>query len=103
MELTICRYLDSSPRVKAYFYEALKLPYVVNCHGKVFRRNYLPDFVIQFDDNVKELWEVKPLKETSNPINIAKFRSAAAFCSKYNIKFRIVTESIVAGLLRSLK
>lgn len=102
MELLVCQYLDSSNRVKSYYYEAVKLPYMVSLRGRVFRKNYIPDFIIQFVDNTKEMWEVKPLKETTNPINVAKFRSGNNFCKRFGMKFRIVTEGIISGLLRGV-
>ena len=102
LELMVCRYLDDNPRVATYYYEAVKLPYVVSLDGKALRRNYLPDFIIQFTDNTREMWEVKPLRETTNPINVGKFKSGYAFCKKYGIQFRILTESTIANLLRGV-
>ena len=102
LEKLVCEYLDSSPKVHSYHYEAVKIPYIVAFQGKTFRKNYLPDFIIQFVDNNKEMWEIKPSRELANPINISKFRSGSAFCKKYGMEFRIITESTISGLLRGV-
>ena len=100
-------FCDTNSSVKAWASEGIKIPYIDPTTGK--RRNYIPDFLIQYVDakgkEITELVEIKPKNQTSIQaagkskrnqyaavINEAKWKSAEAFCKQSNITFRILTE-----------
>ena len=91
-ELAVARYLDGKESVVAFAYEPFSIPYMVRNKGKLEKHKYFPDFYVLFDDEHKELWEVKPSSQRNLAINIAKWKTAAAFCKKAGIIFKIITE-----------
>lgn len=111
-ELSVCKFFDAHDSVYKWGSEEISIPYVKPTDGKVHR--YYPDFIVVYKDKegnlVKELVEVKPLKESvltersSNydkiaiAVNHAKWAAAEAFCAMNGMKFRVLTEqSIYAG------
>jgi hypothetical protein len=111
-ELSVCKFFDNHPSVYKWGSEEISIPYVKPTDGRVHK--YFPDFIVVYKDKegnlIKELVEVKPLKESvltersSNydklaiAVNHAKWQAAEAFCTANNMKFRVLTEqSIFAG------
>lgn len=105
-ELKVMMDLDHDPKVARWSSEELIIPYMLQ--GR--RRRYFPDFFVEYVDGTKELWEVKPLKETRPPsakqksrrrliqeattfeMNKAKWAAASEWCNRRGIKFRVLTE-----------
>lgn len=111
-ELSVCKFFDSHPSVYKWGSEEIKIPYVKPTDNRI--HYYFPDFIVVYKDKdgnlIKELVEVKPLKESvltdrsSNydkiaiAVNHAKWAAAEAFCAQNGMKFRVLTEqSIFAG------
>ena len=111
-ELSVCKFFDSHPSVYKWGSEEIKIPYIKPTDNRV--HYYFPDFIVVYKDKdgnlIKELVEVKPLKESvltdksSNydklaiAVNHAKWAAAEAFCAQNGMKFRVLTEqSIFAG------
>lgn len=111
-ELSVCKFFDSHPSVFKWGSEEIKIPYIKPTDNRV--HYYFPDFIVVYKDKegnlIKELVEVKPLKESvltdrsSNydklaiAVNHAKWTAAEAFCAANGMKFRVLTEqSIFAG------
>lgn len=111
-ELSVCKFFDSHPSVFKWGSEEIKIPYIKPTDNRV--HYYFPDFIVVYKDKegnlIKELVEVKPLKESvltdrsSNydklaiAVNHAKWAAAEAFCAANGMKFRVLTEqSIFAG------
>ena len=98
--------LDNEPDIIAWASEPVKIPYI----NPFLKRAtvYVPDFFVIYDDkNGKrhaELWEVKPLNETTmeaartkkqkfaTALNSEKWRAAYKWASNHGMKFRIITE-----------
>lgn len=107
-EYTFMLFCDNNPAVLNWASESVKIPYRDPLTGK--NTVYVPDFLIVYQDkNQKkhaELIEIKPknqaVKEAvgKNPLNqaayirnLAKWEAAQAWCKKYGLKFRVVSES----------
>jgi len=100
------KFLDSSSAVVKWGSEEIKIPYIKPTDNKV--HHYYPDFFVIYRDKngelIKELIEVKPLKETllekaksdydkvALIINVAKWKAAEAFAAQHGMKFRVITE-----------
>ena len=104
-ELKVMMDLDHNPKVRKWSSEELVIPYILR--GR--RHRYFPDFFVEYDDGTRELWEIKPLKETKPPSkqksrrrlmtealtyekNQAKWAAADDWCNRRGIKFRVITE-----------
>lgn len=109
-EKSMHQFLDNNPNIIEWASEEIKIPYIKPTDGKL--HNYLPDYYIKYKNKrgqiLQEIIEVKPDGQTrasksknsktkvyenlTYAINLAKWQSAAKFCKKRNIKFRILTE-----------
>lgn len=105
-ELRMMSFLDDHPHVLQWGSECVNIPYVNPLTGK--STVYVPDFLIQYMDKNGstrlEMVEIKPRKETLMEaakskrdklfviLNTAKWTAALQFCSRHNIKFRVLNE-----------
>lgn len=106
-ELTVMNFFDANPNIIQWASESVKIPYRHPFTNK--QTIYVPDFFIMYQDKSgtqrAELIEVKPLKQTTLQeagrsksaqvaaiINQSKWQSAAAWCKKMGIQFRVITE-----------
>lgn len=106
-ELSFMEHLDGHEKVKGWCCECVVVPYYFN--GK--RRRYYPDFLIIWEDESKQVIEIKPYRETNPPRqskkksrktmlyeqltyckNQAKWEAANEFCRKKGWEFKILTE-----------
>lgn len=112
-ELHMDKFLDNNPNILRWSSEAFAIPYVKPTDGKVHK--YWPDYWVEYRNKhgeiVQEVWEVKPESQTKQPktrgkkkktqiresinyaVNVAKWEAATQFCSKYGMKFRIISEN----------
>lgn len=106
-ELTFMMFCDNNPAVEHWASESVKIPYRDPLTGK--NTVYVPDFLIVYlDRNQKkhaELIEIKPnnqatleavgknkLNQAQYIRNLAKWEAAQAWCKKYGIQFRVISE-----------
>ncbi len=106
-EFVVMELCDNHPGIINWASEAIHINYKNPFTNK--NTIYVPDFFVTFIDasgkTHGELWEVKPLKETSlqeagrSPkaqaaaiLNSFKWAAARAFCNSQNLQFRILTE-----------
>jgi len=105
-ENTVFNAFDNHPNVVEWASESIKIPYQHPFTGAPSM--YVPDILVKFQDKKGkirvELIEIKPAKETLAEkakskydqaaliVNQAKWKAAAAWCQRNNIKFRILTE-----------
>ena len=111
-ELAVFTKFDVHPNVIQWASESVTIPYQNPVTGKFAR--YIPDLLVVYIDKKNkrhaELIEIKPMRETFMEtaktrrdkiaviINTAKWKAAAAFCQRNNLKFRVLNESqIFAG------
>ncbi len=87
-ELSVMIWLDKAPEVKCWEYERLRIPYVNNNN----KRWYVPDFLVTFAVDHRELWEVKPKEFITSEKNVVKTRAAEAWRCENNVsRFRFIT------------
>jgi hypothetical protein len=106
-EFHFMKFLDENPNIINWASEPLRINYTNPATNK--KTNYVPDFLIKYQDKDKnqitELIEIKPSSQTSIKaagkskmnkihaiINEAKWTAAAAWAKSNNIRFRILTE-----------
>jgi len=75
-ELAYAELLDNDPTVVTWEYEPFSIVYR---YGKKMK-NYLPDFLVTYDDGIKELVEVKPKQLETYGVNVAKRDAALTKC-----------------------
>jgi hypothetical protein len=108
-------FLDNNPNVVAWASEEIAIPYIKPTSTRANKvHRYFPDYFVDYIDKhgnrVKEIIEIKPHAQTKAParkgkrkqtqvyeqiqwiVNNAKWEAAEKFCSKYGIKFRIISE-----------
>jgi len=105
-------YCDSQPAITKVASEPFAIPYISPLDGKPHR--YYIDFLIEMVDSqgrtVKKLIEIKPFKETKQPVkknqkqnkfvnecvtwsrNVAKWEAAIEFGKKHGLDFQILDE-----------
>ena len=85
------QFLDAEPRVAAWDYEAVEVPYVSNLKtGKL--RTYYPDFLVTYVDGLRELVEVKPSKRLAQARVQKKLKAAEGWCSAHGATLVVMTE-----------
>jgi hypothetical protein len=87
-EESIYECLDNMPEVMGYEAEGLQIEYYYD--GAMHK--YIPDLAIMFTDGHKEVWEIKPSDQTSDPVNLCKFAAAKDFCHVRGWHFQVITE-----------
>jgi hypothetical protein len=93
-ELACMTWLDNALEVVSYVFESIKISYIWQDQQRNYKRHYIPDFLITFQDGHKELWELKPQKLTENLKTQLKAVAAKQYCEKNNIQtYRILTKS----------
>jgi len=75
-ELEYAQLLDMDDTVVTWQYEPFAISYEHNGETK----QYLPDFLVSYDDGTKELVEVKPERLMITSMNEAKRKAALALC-----------------------
>jgi len=73
--------LDAEPTIKSWDYECVRIPYY---YGEN-KRWYVPDFIVTFADNHREMWEVKPKAFHESEKVRLKAEAARAFCVEHDI------------------
>lgn len=105
-ELTLFKWLDSTPAVLQWASEEFSIPYLSPIDNAVHQ--YYPDALVIYKDKYgnlkKDIIEIKPYKETvltpkaserdkyALMINQAKWKAAARFAEIQGMGFRVVTE-----------
>ena len=94
-EARIIRTLDAHPDVVAVEVEPLVIPY--QFEGE---RRYMPDLLVTFEGDIRELWEVKPTEFIGHPKNQAKFKALNEYVSRHGMNACIVTLNGIESLER---
>ena len=107
-ELKCFMALDHDPSVLKWSSEETIVPYHSPIDNKWHR--YFPDCYVELDNGKKEIWEIKPEKETKPPVerknnkkkfimealiyakNVAKWQAAERYCKQRGYTFKILTE-----------
>ena len=106
-ELTFMNTCDAHPNIIQWASESIKIPYKNPLTG--MQSVYIPDFFVTYMDKNgsthAELIEIKPISQSlmeqaksrkdklSVALNTAKWMAAEAWCRRFRIKFRVMTEN----------
>ena len=88
-ESTFARQLDADKNVLSFTSEPMRIPYT----WEGSRKNYVPDFLVEYHNGSKEVIEVKPASLVNNEIVEAKKLAAEKFCKSLGVNYRVVTEN----------
>lgn len=84
--------LEARPGIKQWTKKhGIKIPY--SFLG--FRRNYLPDFLVELNDGTKEIHETKGLPFILWLSVKIKRQTAETWCKNYGLKYKFVTRSTI--------
>lgn len=85
-ERNACRRLDADPRVCRFHEQPLMLEYTFN--GEFHK--HFPDFLIEWLDGSKELWEVKSRKDARREEFVARTHLLEAALQNYGYRYRLM-------------
>lgn len=77
-------------------------PFPISYWFKGESHHYLPDILVSYADGRQELWEIKPARQTTLPINEAKWAAAAEFCQVRGWEFCVKTQKGIGAMKRDL-
>ncbi len=97
-EKRLLRVLDAHPDVIAVEVEPFAIPYSYESR----QRHYIPDFLVVFEGNIREVWEVKPQKFIADPMNQAKIAALNAYGCEHHMNGCIVTLEAIQKLEREM-
>lgn len=84
--------LEGKPGIKSWTKKhKIKIPY----YFIGFRRNYLPDFLVEFKDDSKEIHETKGIPFLLWLSVKIKRETAETWCKNYGFKYKFITRSTV--------
>jgi len=93
-EKVVIEMLNKDPSVKSFEFEPLSISYIYSVENR--NRYYIPDFLIEYNNGVKKMVEVKPSFYLNYQINKDKFKAAKEYCRRRNILFEIWTEKRIS-------
>jgi hypothetical protein len=92
-EKATTRWLDQNNNVKTFTYEPFAIPYIQKEGNRDNIRHYVPDFLVEYNDGKKELWEIKPLIYANTEKARQKQIAAEEYCKLNGINgYRILTK-----------
>ena len=91
--------LDQYDEVTDLQVEPFRIPYEL----AGVTHQYLPDFLVTFDEVVQEIWEVKPVENVGSPKNQAKFAAAQVYADARGMHFRVVTLATIESMEQKTK
>ena len=98
-EEQVYQLLDQDKEVVDFVAEPFQFDYIHK--GKA--RKYTPDLFITFIDDRKEVWEIKPAKQTLSEQNQNKWHYAEKACECRGWKFETVTEVFIDRLKKKVQ
>lgn len=98
-EEDVYRCLDMWEDVLTFEAEPFKIPYLFEGTA----HNYKPDILVAFIDGHKELWEIKPARQTDLPVNKAKWYAAEQACKARGWGWKVITERSVNQLKKKVR
>ena len=87
-------WLDKEQTVKTFVYEPFSIPYhITEASGVRQRRHYTPDFLVEYVDGRKELWEIKPAAFSESVKVKQKQLAAEEYCRTHDIDtYKLLTK-----------
>jgi hypothetical protein len=94
-EAKLIRVFDKHPRILSVENEPFVIPYVFE--GS--QHNYIPDFLVKYDETIQSVWEVKRDDFIVNDAKTkAKLQALEIYCSEHNMNMFIVDSKILQRL-----
>lgn len=87
-ELKVFEYLDEWKEILSWEAEPFGIPYVHEGEEK----KYIPDIIVNYVNGKKEVWEIKPAKQTLYKKNKDKWIYANKICESRGWHFTVITE-----------
>ena len=87
-ECEFYKVLEKKKDVLKYDVEPIEIDYIF----EGYKHKYIPDILVEYTNGKKDLWEIKPKRQTKLPKNLAKWRAANDYCNKRNWGFIVLTE-----------
>ena len=88
-ESKYARMLDEDVEVVEWTHEPFRIPYMFEGYAK----NYIPDFLVKYENGTDQLVEVKPKILSESPVNLAKSLAAKKWCEANDAKYVVVCEA----------
>jgi hypothetical protein len=86
-ELAVMKHLDADPNVVSWEYESIRIEYFYD-----HKRWYVPDFLVTFSDDHREMWEVKPKEFVRTQKTLLKTEAARAWCVQNGVEsYNLIT------------
>lgn len=103
LELQFINFCENNSSITKWASEAFKIPYMCRVDNK--QHDYYPDYVIENQNGLRTIVEIKPKSQTIKPDanasiglkkqwirNQDKWAAAKQFADEHNMKFIIITE-----------
>jgi hypothetical protein len=92
-EKAVIGWLDKAIEIKTFKYEPFAIPYFQKESERLNRRNYIPDFLVEYIDGRKELWEIKPAAFSESVKVKQKQLAAEEYCRTHDIDtYKLLTK-----------
>jgi hypothetical protein len=86
-------WLDKEATVKTFSYEPFAISYKLNEGNREHTRYYIPDFLVEYVDGRKELWEIKPAVYADSAKVKQKQMAAEEYCRANRIDaYKLLTK-----------
>jgi hypothetical protein len=92
-EKAVVEWLDKELTVRTFTYEPFVICYKLNEGNREHARRYIPDFLIEYTDGRKELWEIKPAAYSESEKVKQKQLAAEEYCRANGIDaYKLLTK-----------
>lgn len=108
-EESVFQFLEQDEKVLSYISEPFRISYMWTGFVKgtttniTYKRHYVPDILVTYDNQDKNLIEIKPNGFLSYEINQAKFAAARSYCSENNMIYEVWSDDKIKEIQKHLK
>ena len=88
------KFFDCCDNIVTFINEPFSIVYY---YGK-YKRRYIPDFLVSYNNGTKKLIEIKPSAFVNAKINKLKFAAARKYCKEHGMQFEVWTERDIEGI-----
>lgn len=92
-EKATVEWLDENTKIKTFIYEPFVITYSQKESERLNKRSYVPDFLVEYVDGRKELWEIKPAVYADSAKVKQKQMAAEEYCRANGIDaYKLLTK-----------
>jgi hypothetical protein len=99
LELKCIKLMESSKRVKSFRIEPFSIPYTVKAGNRVYKKKYKPDFLVEYNDGTRDVYEIKPVLQNKFRLNQIKWEHARRILQKSGVGFRIINDKLLKKII----